>query len=65
MKNVQRITGGLAQAMYKYELARAAGVSSSTLRCWLCECSEKLKDLGYSKRQKLPNPAIVKFLVVS
>ena len=50
------------KAMYKYELARAAGVSNTTMRKWLLECSENLKELGYYKRQKLLNPAIVKFL---
>lgn len=42
------------RTMYKNEIANLLGVSSNTLRIWLnFRYFEKLKPLGYTKRQKL------------
>lgn len=47
------------KAMYKYELANAAGVSRDTFRRWLGLNSVKLAKMGVSKRcQMLPPKAV-------
>ncbi len=51
------------RAMYKYELAKCAGVSPSTFRKWLNHLYiEELTPLGYSKTDSLLSPRVVKFL---
>ena len=48
--------------MYKYELARKAGVSSKTFARWLKNDTEKLRALGALPRSKLLPPPAVKFI---
>ena len=50
------------RAMYKYELARKAGVSSKTFARWLKNDTEKLIELGALPRSKLLPPPAVKYL---
>ncbi len=50
------------KAMYKNELARAAGVSNGTFRRWLHSDREELQKLGCDISVKLLNPAAVAFL---
>ena len=50
------------KAMYKYELAEAAGVSSNTLRRWLGENRVKLAKLGARPRQQLLPPKAVEWI---
>ncbi|MBO5345927.1 MAG: hypothetical protein J6A44_03355 [Paludibacteraceae bacterium] len=50
------------KAMYKCELARAAGVSLTTLRQWCQENHSQLCDYGYHPNDKLLSPGAVKFL---
>lgn len=50
------------KAMYKSELARAAGVSYSTFRKWISAEQEKLQQLGNSPRSQLLTPAAVEYL---
>lgn len=50
------------KAMYKYELARAAGVSIATLRQWCQENYSALCEYGYHPNDKLLSPGAVKFL---
>ena len=52
----------LYRAMYKYELAAAAGVSRTTFRRWLLTDRAQLERLGCSLNCHLLNPASVKFL---
>lgn len=50
------------KAMYKNELARAAGVSSDTFRRWMASSRNELKELGVTPNTKLLNPAAVRYL---
>ena len=50
------------KAMYKYELARAAGVSSETFRRWLHSDTEALTAFGVTPRQQLLPPVAVRYL---
>lgn len=50
------------KAMYKNELARAAGVSSDTFRRWLVSSRTELEKFGVKPTTKLLNPAAVKYL---
>lgn len=50
------------KAMYKNELAAAAGVSRTTFRRWLLADRAQLERLGCSLNCHLLNPASVKFL---
>lgn len=50
------------KAMYKYQLANAADVSTRTFNRWLKKDEDMLKSLGFDSSNKLLNPAIVKFL---
>lgn len=50
------------KAMYKYQLANAADVSTRTFNRWLKKDKEALESLGFESCNKLLNPSIVKFL---
>lgn len=50
------------RAMYKYELARKAGVSSKTFARWLKNDTEQLRVLGALPRSKLLPPQAVKYV---
>lgn len=50
------------RAMYKSELAEAAGVSRSTFRRWLQSDQKKLAELGIARHAKLLSPAAIKYL---
>lgn len=50
------------KAMYKNELARAAGVSADTFRRWTIASRADLERLGVSTTTKLLNPAAVRYL---
>jgi hypothetical protein len=50
------------KAMYKYELAAAAGVSKTTMCEWCKLCEPDLKYMGYKRRQHLLTPAMVNYL---
>lgn len=50
------------RAMYKYELAQAAGVSRDTMRNWMRSCHDDLTELGVTPRSKMLTPAAVKYL---
>lgn len=50
------------KAMYKSELARAAGVSYSTFRKWISTEKETLQQLGATPRSQLLTPAAVEYL---
>lgn len=50
------------KAMYKNELARAAGVSTATFRAWLKADKQLLTAMGISPRQQLLPPMIVRYL---
>ncbi len=50
------------KAMYKYELAQAAGVSVGTFRRWIRTDRKELERLGFKKNCQLLNPACVKYL---
>lgn len=50
------------RAMYKYELAAAAGVSRRTFSRWLRTDHTDLQQLGYKPSMHLLPPACVKFL---
>ena len=50
------------KAMYKYELARAAGVGMKTLRRWLNENLEDLSKFGYKPSDSMLCPGAVKFM---
>ena len=47
------------KAMYKYELANAAGLSNNTFRRWLSEQRSKLAELGAKPRGQLLPPKAV------
>lgn len=50
------------KAMYKFELAAYAGVSSKTLRRWMNSCQSELDDMGVTRESKLLPPAAVKLI---
>ena len=50
------------KAMYKYELANAAGVSRDTFRRWLGLNSVKLAKMGVSKRSQMLPPRAVEWV---
>lgn len=50
------------RAMYKYELARKAGVSSKTFARWLKNDTDTLLSFGVLPRSKLLPPPAVKFI---
>jgi hypothetical protein len=50
------------KAMYKYELAVAAGVSMTTFRKWCKNDAEILRTLGCRRTTHLLPPAAVEFL---
>lgn len=49
-------------AMYKYELAAAAGVSLRTLSTWCHSMSDELASCGVSRKTKLLPPKAVQLL---
>lgn len=50
------------KAMYKSELASAAGVSSQTFRRWMNQNRDKLAALGARQRQQLLPPKAVEWI---
>ena len=50
------------KAMYKFELAAYAGVSSQTLRRWMNGYQTELDNMGVTRKSRLLPPAAVKFL---
>ncbi len=50
------------KAMYKSELARAAGVTCRTFNRWLRQHKEDLRALECSPRCQLLNPAAVRYI---
>lgn len=50
------------KAMYKSELARAAGVSSDTFRRWLLTDKAILAAMGITPKQQLLHPKAVRYL---
>ncbi|MDR0831002.1 MAG: hypothetical protein LBN95_12980 [Prevotellaceae bacterium] len=50
------------KAMYKSEIARAAGVSSRVFSRWLYNSITDLAQFDYKNSEKILSPAIVKFL---
>ena len=50
------------KAMYKYELANAAGVSYNTFRRWLSGKRSKLAELGANPRGQLLPPRAVQWI---
>lgn len=50
------------KAMYKYELANAAGVSHTTFRKWLRQLHPQLKQMGVDNHTKLLPPMAVRLL---
>ena len=63
----QGLTGSLRKskkmkAMYKSEIARAAGISSRTLSRWIRTHRMKLMQMGVKRRQKLLPPCAVNFI---
>ena len=50
------------KAMYKSELADAAGVSPRVLATWLKPHGDVLKRMGVQPKTKLLNPAAVKYI---
>ena len=50
------------KAMYKYELAEAAGVSANTFRRWLNENSNKLARFGVKRRSQMLPPKAVQWI---
>lgn len=50
------------KAMYKYELAEAAGVSRDTFRRWLADNSRKLSHFGVKKRSQMLPPRAVQWI---
>jgi len=50
------------KAMYKSELARAAGVSLHTFATWLIPLADTLQQMGVSKRTKMLPPVAVRFI---
>jgi len=52
----------MTRAMFKYELAAAAGVSRQTFRRWLHTDRAELSRLGVGPHTKLLPPAAVRYL---
>ena len=50
------------KAMYKNELARAAGVSTATFRAWLRSDKQALDAMGITPKQQLLPPVTVRYL---
>ena len=50
------------KAMYKYELASAAGVSTDTFRRWLISDRDALEAMGVSFTQHLLPPVAVRYI---
>ena len=50
------------KAMYKNELARAAGVTSDTFRRWLQSDRAALQAMGVTPRQHILPPVAVRYL---
>lgn len=50
------------KAMYKSELARAAGVSLHTFATWLIPYNRTLQQMGVGKRAKMLPPVAVRFI---
>jgi hypothetical protein len=50
------------KAMYKYELAEAAGVSRDTFRRWLNENTQNLVRFGVKKRSQMLPPRAVSWI---
>ena len=50
------------KAMYKYELAEAAGVNANTFRRWLNENSNKLARFGVKRRSQMLPPRAVQWV---
>ena len=50
------------KAMYKYELANAAGVSTNTFRRWLNENTQNLARFGVKKRSQMLPPKAVSWI---
>ncbi len=50
------------KAMYKSELAEAAGVTPETFRRWLQTDKEMLRDMRVSPRQRLLPPQVVAYI---
>ena len=50
------------KAMYKNELARAAGVSTETFRRWLKSDKTMLAEMGVTPRQHMLPPKAVRYL---
>ena len=50
------------KAMYKNELARAAGVSRTVFRVWLKADKQALEAMGITPRQQLLPPVAVRYL---
>ena len=50
------------KAMYKFELARAAGVSTAVFRVWLKADKQDLEAMGITPRQQLLPPVAVRYL---
>ena len=50
------------KAMYKNELARAAGVSLDTFRRWLKSDKQALESMGIMHKQQLLPPVAVRYI---
>ena len=50
------------KAMYKSEIASAAGVAMRTFSRWLNMCEDDLVAIGYRKTDKLLPPVIVAYI---
>ena len=50
------------KAMYKNEIARAAGVSRAVFRVWLKADKQALEAMGITPRQQLLPPVAVRYL---
>ena len=50
------------KAMYKNELARAAGVSTAVFRTWMKSDKKALEAMGITPRQQLLPPVAVRYL---
>ena len=50
------------KAMYKNEIARAAGVSTATFRTWMKSDKQALETMGITPRQQLLPPVAVRYL---
>jgi transposase-like protein len=50
------------RALYKYEIARRAGVSVNTLMSWCKPFQRELEQMGMKPNAKKLSPTIVKFL---